>query len=203
VANLNQPFGLQPIRGMGGYKFNAQGTLYRVPSTDTTNAYYLGDAVKAAAGADANGVSNIILAAGTDTLRGVIVGILPVYPGVSIQGVPLQLENMNIPATKTHDYYCIVDDDPTSMFAIQDDGITTSKIVAASANLNFSLTVTAGATVQSVSATVILSSSFATTATLNMKAIGLVQLPGSSFAQYAKWNCRINEHELTGGYQGV
>jgi hypothetical protein len=203
VANVNRPFGLQPTRGSGSYKFNAQGTLYRVPSTDTTNAYYLGDPVKAAAGADANGVSNVVIAAGTDTLRGVITGIMPVYPGVSIQGVPLTLETMNIPATKTHDYYVIVEDDPTAEFAVQDDGITTSKLVAASANLNFSLTITAGATTSSVSATVMLSSSLATTNTLNMKARGLLQVPGASFTQYAIWNCRINEHELTGNYAGV
>jgi hypothetical protein len=202
VANANTPFGLQPVRGGGGYAWNAQGTLYRVPSTNN-NAMYLGDPVIAAAGADTNGVPNCDIAGGTDTLRGVIVGILPVYPGVSIQGTPLSLENMNIPATKTHDYYVVVDDDPTSIFCIQDDGITTAKLVAASANLNFSLTITAGATVQSASATVILSSSFATTSSLNMKALGLAQIPNNTFGAYAKWLCRINEHQLGQPTAGV
>ena len=202
MANTNTPFGLQPVRGMGSYAFNAQGTTYRIPSDDGS-AYYLGDAVIAANGADANGVPNVAKATGTATLRGVITGILPVYPGVSIQGLPLSLENMNIPATKAHDYYVIVEDDPSCMFCIQDDGITTAKIVAASANKNFSLTITAGATVQSLSGTVILSSSFDTTSTLNMKAVGLAQIPNNTFSAYAKWLCRINMHELTGGVAGV
>lgn len=202
MANTNTPFGLQPVRGGGAYAYNAQGTLYRIPSTDN-NAYYLQDPVKAAAGADTNGVPNVVIAGGTDTLRGVIVGILPVYPGVSIQGTPLSLETMNIPATKTHDYYVVVDDDPSSIFAIQDDGITTAKLVAASANLNFSLTITAGATTSSLSATVILSSSLATTSSLNMKAMGLLQIPNNTFGAYAKWLCRINEHELGQPSAGV
>ena len=202
MANVNAPFGLQPVRGMGGYAWNAQGTTYRIPSDDQV-AYYLGDAVIAANGADANGVPNVSKAAGTDTLRGVIVGILPVYVTPSQQGTPLSLENMNIPATKTHDYSVIVDDDPTSMFCIQDDGITTAKIVAASANKNFSLTIAVPSSPQQVSATVILSSSFDTTSTLNMKAVGLAQLPGNSFAAYAKWLCRINMHQLTGGVAGI
>ncbi len=202
MANQNTPFGLVPVRGMAGYAYNAQGTTYRIPSTDQV-AYYLNDPVIAAAGADANGVPNVAIATGTSTLRGVIVGIYPVYPGLSIQGTPLALEYMSIPATKAHDYYVIVDDDPTSMFMVQDDGITANKIVAASANLNFSLTITAGATVQSLSATVILSSSFAVTNTLNMKAVGLAQIPNNTFAAYAKWLSRINMHELTGGVAGV
>jgi hypothetical protein len=110
---------------------------------------------------------------------------------------------MSIPATKTHAYYVMVDDDPSSIFCIQDDGITTGKLVAASCNLNFSLTVTAGATTSSASATVILSSSFATTSSLNMKAMGLLQIPGNVFGAYARWVCRINEHELGQPTAGV
>ncbi len=203
MSNVNAPFGLEPVRGGGSYKWNEQATLYRIPSTDSSNAYYFGDAVKAAAGADANGVPNVTKAAGTDTLRGVIVSILPVYPGLSIAGTPLSLETRNIPVTKLHDYYVGVVDDPTTIFCIQDDGITTANIVAASANLNFSLTITAGATTSSDSGTVILSSSFATTSTLNMKALGLLQQPGNTFASYAKWLCRINQHELNGNFVGV
>lgn len=203
MANTNAPFGLEPIRGGAGYNYSAAATLYSIPSTDT-NAYYLGDAVKAAASGDANGVPNVIkITNGTDTLRGVIVGILPVYPQPSIQGTPLTLENPTIPSTKTTAYYVMVDDDPDSIFAMQDDGITTSKLVAASCNLNFSFTVTAGATLQSASASVILSSSFATTSTLNMKAMGLLQRPNNTFGSYAVWVCRINEHELGQPFQGV
>jgi hypothetical protein len=122
---------------------------------------------------------------------------------VSIQGTPLSLETTSIPATKTHIYYVMVDDDPSTIFCMQDDGITTGKIVVASCNLNFSMTITAGATTSSDSGTVILSSSFATTSSLNMKAMGLLQIPGNGFSAYAKWVCRINEHELGQPTAGV
>ena len=204
MANTNTPFGLAVYRGGGSYAGNQQTTLYSIPTTDTTNAYYMGDAVKAAASGDLNGVPNVTLCAGTDPLRGAVVGISPVPIGAaSIQGVALSLENNYVPVTKVTPWYVLVEDDPTTVFMMQDDGITTAKIVAASCNLNFSITVTAGATTNSSSGSVILSSSFATTSSLNMKALGLAQLPGNGFSAYAKWLCRINLSELTGSFVGI
>ena len=204
MANSNAPYGARVHHGGGAYAFNARGTVYSIPTSDSTNAYYVGDAVKQAASGDANGIPNITKAAGTDTLRGFIVGIYPpgLFPGGSIQGTPLALENVYVPATKAAAYYVLVDDDPSTIFTMRDDGITTSKLVAASCNLNFSITVTAGSTNQSASGSVILSSSFATTATLNMKAMGLAQIPGNAFGAYAQWLCRVNVHELMLGAIG-
>ena len=199
MANSNTPFGLQPTRSGDSNSYNAQTSLYSIPSTDGS-AYYMGDPVMAAASGDANGVPNVkVLTAGTTPMRGVIVGVVPVYPGASIQGTPLQLENPTVPATKVAAWYVMVQDDPGTIFMIQDDGITTGSLVAASCNNNFSLTLTAGATVQAASATVILSSSFATTDSLNFKALGLAQIPGNIFGAYAKWLCRANLHELNPG----
>jgi hypothetical protein len=203
VANSNTPFGLRVVRGGSSAPFNAQASVYSIPTSDSTNAYYFGDVVKTANGADTNGVPNVTKAAGTDAMRGVIVGIMPVYPGVSVQGTPLALENVYVPATKAAAYYVMVEDDPDTLFMVQDDGITTANLVAGSANKNFSLTITAGSTNQSESATVLLSSSFATTSTLNMKAMGLAQIPGNVFGAYAKWLCRANTHELIGSTAGV
>ncbi len=201
MANVNTPFGLSPFRTSGN-TFNGRATLYSIPSADGS-AYYLGDAVKQATSGDANGVPNVQKATGTDTLRGVIVAIFPVFPGNSIQGVPLALENPSIPATKTNAWYVAVADDTAEVYMVQDDGITTANLVAASCNKNFSLTITAGATAQSQSASVILSSSFATTNTLNMKCMGLAPIPGNVFGSYAKWVCRINVHELAGSTVGI
>ena len=196
MANTNTPFGLKLLRGGAMYEFNSQGNLYSIPTSDSSNAYYLNDAVKLAASGDANGVPNVVKAAGTDILLGSIQGILPVYPGVSIAGTALSLETTNIPATKAPPYYVIVADDPTAIYAIQDDGITTGNLVAASCNLNSSLTITAGASTTSPSATVLLSSSFAATNTLNIHLQGLVQGDFSGVANaygaFAKWQARLN-----------
>ncbi len=203
MANVNKPQGLQVFRAGGTYSYNAQGSLYSIPANDGT-AYYLGDAVMAAASSDANGVSNVKYAtSGTVTLRGAITGILPVYPGVSLAATALNLESAYIPATKAGIWYVLVDDDAHSVFSITDDGITTGSLVAASANLNFTLSLAAGATTNSLSGTTILSSSFATTNTFNMKAQGLVQAPGNVYGAYALWQARINEHELMGAQAGI
>jgi hypothetical protein len=212
MANVNAPFGAAVYKGGGSYASNQRANMYSIPTSDSTNAYYMGDAVKAAASGDANGVPNITKAAGTDPLRGFIVGIIPAgtfpnplqFPGASSS---LSLETNYVPVTKAVPYYVLVEEDPTTIFVMQDDGLTTSKTVAASCNLNFSITVAAGSTTNSASGSVILSSSFATTATLNMKAQGLAQGPWNgvtnAFGIYAKWLCRINVSELTGSFQGV
>jgi hypothetical protein len=213
VANTNAPFGLAVYRGGGSYAFNQQGTVYSIPTSDTSNAYYMGDVVKAAASGSTGGTPNVTkITNGTDAIRGAIVGIY--QPGMysdaqptSIQGQPLTLENNYVPATKAAPYFVLVEDDPTTIFVAQDDGITTANLVAASCNLNASLTITNGATTVSASASVILSSSMATTSSLCLKLLGLAHGPqfgvNNAFGAYAKWCCRINLSELTGSFAGV
>ncbi len=196
MANTNTPVGLQVIRARGAYSFNDQGNLYSIPSTDG-NAFYLNDVVKAAASSDADGIPNVTkITNGTDLIRGVIQAILPVKAGPSLVGTALALEETYIPATKTKAYYVVINDDYTTTYLVQDDGITTGNLVAASANLNSSLTITAGASTTSPSATVLLSSSFAATLGLCMKLNGLVQQSGNVYGAYAKWQAYINTSEL-------
>ena len=210
---LNKPFGLSPIMTMDSNAYNSRTTRYRIPSSDGS-AYYIGDPVKGVIGADANGVPNVVKAAGTETtpagLRGVIVGVEnPSVNVPSLQGVVLDQTITGIPASKTRDYYVYVLDDPGVAFMVQDDGITGANLVANSANKNFSLTVAAPSNAFQLSASVLLSSSLATTNTLTFKAVGLAQypsLPGGSanaFGAYAIWVCRINQHEFTGNMSGM
>src|SRR5208282_762032 len=206
MANLNTPFGFAVLRsGSMSTPAGQQGTIYSIPTGDATNAYYMGDGVKAVNSGDANGVSNITLITnGTDALRGAIVGIIPVYPQPSQVGanVALQLEYNYVPVTKAQAYYVLVNDDPATIWMMQGDATATNQ-VATSCNYNATYTQTAGATVDSSSASVLTSSSFTTTNTLNLKLLGLAQLPNNAFGAYAKWQLRINVHELTGSFAGV
>jgi hypothetical protein len=203
-----KPFGLAPVRTVDANMFSEQGTFYNVLSSDA-NAWYIGDAFLSTNNADANGIPAMKKATvGTETLRGVMAGAINPPPGaVSLVGTALALENTAIPATKASAYYILGIDDPGVIFMIQDDGITTGSLVAANANKNFSLTITAGATLQSASGSVMLSSSLATTAGLNMKAFGLAQVlnqgAGNVFGAFALWLCKINQHELNGATAGV
>jgi len=206
---LNRPFGLAILRSGQADAFNAQVTKYRVPQADAS-AYYIGDHVRQIAGADASGIPNVQKGTGTLLQRGVLVGVEnPTVGGVSIQGTVIDSTITGIPATKTRDYYVYVVDDPGVVMMMQDDGITGANLVAASANLNSSTTITAPALGYQYSGNVLLSSSFATTVGLQLKLVGLAQIPvlagGSpnAFGAFATWVCRWNQHELMGNQVGI
>ena len=206
MANTNKPFGLAPVRNISASKFNEGGTRYYIPSTDTL-AYYVGDLVITAAAGDTNGIPGVIKAtAGTETYRGVIVGVEnPTVGGVSLYGTPLSLETTNVPATKAAAYYVYVVDDPMVMFSCQGDATTTNQ-TAAKCNSNCSFTITAGAVAApsvSYSQTVINSSTIATTSTLSGKLMGLLQIPNNTFGAYGVYQVKLNEHDLMGGQAGV
>lgn len=196
MANLNQPKGFVPSRYMNGSPYNGASNVYCIPSTDGS-IFGLGDAVKTVAGGDANGIPNVQKAAGTDTVRGVIVGILP--PGMnnpSLVGVNLDLTLQSIPATKTKAYYVLVADDPNLLFEIQDNGA--SALTQTACNSNAIFVVTNPTSPQQNSASTLSCASVATTNTLNLKIVGLVQRPDNAYGVYAKWLVRWNLHELNG-----
>jgi len=179
--------------------------MYHIPAADT-NQYNPGDVVlSAATGADANGIPNVTKnTAGTGVVRGVVIGCLVAAPNLpSLVGTNLNLTIQNIPATKTQDYYVLVVDDPKVVFQIQDDGITTANLVAASVGLNASFTVTNPTAPAQNSSTVLLSSSFATTAALTVKLLGLTQIPNNAFGANATWDVIFNQHEFQGNTAGV
>ena len=198
MPNVNAPRGLSPIQNADGSNWNQQANLYYIPSTDT-DQYNIGDAVKSAAGADANGVPQIAKAAAGNTLRGVVVGFRVTTPD-TLSGTSLPLETLNVPATKTKDYYALVVDDPGVIFEIQDDGAVALTATAANKNANI---VVANPTFGPNSATTLNSSTVNTTQAFVLKIIGLVQRPDNAFGQYAKWRVKINQHELSGNTAGV
>lgn len=205
MANAVGPYGFVPVRYLNGACWTGGGNIYYIPSTDT-NQFNVGDAVKtAASGADANGIPAVTkITNGTDTVRGVIIGCLPQTPGnPSLVGTNIDLTVQNIPATKTRSYYVLVVDDPQVVFQVQDDGITTANLVAASVGLNASFTVANPTSPQQNSQTVLLSSSFATTQGLNCKILSLAQIPNNSFGAYANWLIKFNQHELQGNTAGI
>jgi hypothetical protein len=193
APNTNAPFGLMPLASLTGVE-NIPLNLYYIVSTDT-DAYYVGSPVTIGGGADANGVPAAAIGTGTGAYIGSVVGIYPVNPNaVSMVGKPLSLEQVSIPATKLHDYYIMVADDPLMKFTIQGDATATNQ-TAVKANYNCQLTIAAPSpSTLPQSATVISSASIATTNTLNIKLMGLYQTPGSAFGAYSVYVCKINKH---------
>ena len=205
MANFVQPRGFVPVRYLNGAAWSGGGNMYYIPSSDT-NQYNPGDVVlTAAVGADTNGIPAVTKnTTGTGVVRGVLIGVLKANPNnPSLVGTNIDLTVQNIPATKTQAYYVLVVDDPKVVYQIQDDGITTANLVAASVGLNASFTVTNPTAPAQNSATVLLSSSFATTAALTVKIFGLSQIPNNAFGANATWDVIFNQHEFQGNTAGV
>lgn len=191
MANVNAPSGLSPVFHISGAPWNQQTRTYWIPSTDLLQ-YNIGDIVKSSAGvAVANdlgyGSPLLVKAASGNVCRGVIVGC-----GVD----PLNLNIINIPATKTHDYYISVVDDPSVVFQAIDDGITTANLVSTAVGKNCNFTVTNPTSPSPVSATVLTSSSFATTNTHSLKIVGIRRNPANVIGAYCQWLVKFNTHEL-------
>lgn len=201
MPNLNAPRGFVPSRYLNGASWNGQTNLYYIPSTDNS-AYAPGDVVKSVALSDANGVMGVQKAAGTDVVRGVIVGFLVAAPyGVNLQAPTLDLSIQTVPAVKTRAYYALVIDDPMVVFEVQDDGL--NALTATSVNKNASFTVANPSGIAQNSASVLNTGSVNTTNTLNLKIMGLVQRDDNAFGVNAKWLVKFNLHELLGGTAGV
>ena len=203
MANIVQPKGFVPVKYTNGAAWNGAATLYCIPSGDTSMCSP-GDAVKTVVGGDGNGVPYVTKAAGTDVLRGVMIGVLP--PGYNIPslvGVNLDLTVQNIPATKTKDYYVLIVDCPDVLFEFADDGL--AALTATSCNKNASFTVANPTSPAQNSASVLATGTVGTANTLNLKILGLVQKPNNAYGVNALWLVKINLHELTGGtgYVGV
>lgn len=201
MANLSAPKGFVPSRYLNGAAWNGAANVYYIPSTDGS-VISPGDAVKSAAVSDANGTMGCQKAAGTDTVRGVVIGFLASPPyGTSLQGVNLDLSLQNLPATKTKAYYALVVDDPDVLFEIQDDGL--AALTATSVNKNTIFTVANPTAPQVNSASVLATGSVSTTNSLNLKIMGLVQRDDNAFGVNAKWLVKFNQHELNGGTTAI
>lgn len=201
MANKIGPRGFTPSRYLNGAAWNGATNTYFIPSTDGS-MFSQGDPVKAAAGGDAFGVPAVAKAAGTDPVRGVIVGILPVAPNeASLQATALDLTTQNIPAVKLKGYYVLVCDDPNVLFEVQDDGL--AALTATACNKNASFTVANPVAPQQVSQSVLATGTIGVVNTLNLKIMGLVQRPGNEYGINAKWLVKFNLHELSGAAVGI
>lgn len=192
MANANRPQGLSPVCFLSGAPWTGGGRVYCIPSTDSTNAYAIGDPVVLAGSADANGVPTITLATAgaTNSVLGPIVSGAGSLTYGSSYGVP-QESPIVIPATKTRNYYVLVADDPSTIFEIQEIG-TGTFFLATEVGLNADLV--SGTNNGYVSGWMVNNASEGTGATLQLKLMGLAQRADNAFGQYSKWWVMINLH---------
>lgn len=196
MANVSKPSGLKPVGTLSGSCWNGQARIYYVPAGNAT-ALYVGDPVtRLTADADANGIPSVSIGVAGAAICGVIVGVLPTYPGVSLVASTLDLTRRSLPVSTAG--YVLVADDPNILFEIEEGttaGAAGTALTAAAIGNNANFIVLAGATTTSDSGTLLNNATEATTATLNLKIMSLAQREDNAFGARAKWIVKINNHQ--------
>lgn len=185
MANSDAAFGLIPVCDFGGAPYNGGANRYFVPSTDGT-AIFVGDAVKLAGSADADGVPTIAQAAAGDTITGVVVAFDPV------EGAGADGRDSTIHRAASTARYAWVVDDPNILFLCQEDS-EGGALAAADVGNNADLIVGTGSSTTGRSAMEIDSSTKATT-TAQVRVVRLWNSPDNEIGAQAKWLVRIVEH---------
>lgn len=193
MANVSKPCGLKPLKSITGAPYNGQCRVY-YRGTGDANAIYVGDPVALGGSADTNGVPDVVKWS-SGAMVGAVVGVLPVYPGVSLVASSLDLTDRHLSASTAG--YLLVCDDPEMLFEIQ-DGFTVAAS-AAEIGLNCDFALAAGGANYSDSGTTTGTTAATTTASLPLKLMGLVQKENNAFGTYAKLLVKINNHQLGGG----
>ncbi len=199
MPNLNAPFGLRPVGGIGGGVYSGKISQYSVPAGDAT-AIFVGDPVKLAGTSQfINGqvFADVAQAATGNTIVGVVVGVLAdtrdslIYRAASTQRVLL------------------VCDDPNALFEIQQVTGGTA-LTANDVGLNANFVVGSGSTVTGQSGVTIDNTTEATTNTLDLKIVGMVNRadndPGTAVgtgADASRFLVRINRHQYVNQIAGV
>jgi hypothetical protein len=193
MANANAPMGLVPVRGVNSQYVTGGPRLYSHAAGDGT-ALYRGDVVKIAGTAQTiNGITtqDVVAAATGDVMVGVVVGFLPTSRDSAIYG-----------AASTA-YQLFVDDDPNSLFEVQDINSGTA-LTTAAIGLNADLTIGTGSTYTGWSGTTLNNATEATTNTLDVKLIDVVNRPDLDNASSPlRFLVRINRHQHANQVAGI
>ena len=189
MANPNTPYGLRPYSYVHGAPYAGAVRIYAVPANNGTALYY-GDPVKLITNSsDANGVQNVVIgsAGGGAYTLGSFMGVAN-NAGQLVIPV-LQNQTPYLPASTAA--YVYVTDDPTILYAIQEDGLGGAMVAGASGR-NADLVSGSGSTITSQSGWMLDSSTLQTTNTLQLRIIQLLQEPDNAVGLSAKWLVKLN-----------
>lgn len=227
VTNQNKPSGLTPVKYLNGADWTGQANLYFINNA-SVNAFNVGDLVSPVVGADQwSGLQTIdlTLKASSTITCGVAIafGASP-NTTTSLRGGPFidptNLTLINVPATKTKNYFALVVDDPKVVFEIQETGAGTTPatsltFTAASKNASFVYGAPAagvavsGTTMDNgVSSGNVPQTSATVTNGFFLRVLGLAQKVDpqtalyNTFGLFAKWNVKLINHAYEGTVAG-
>ena len=192
MANVIAPYGLKPVRYLSGAPYNGAFNLYSVAAGYAT-AIYVGDpVVDIGTGQTINGsvYKDVQLAATTDVITGVVIGVLPVTR-----------DSLTYRAASTQ-RILMVADDPNLVFECQEQS-TGTPLAADDIGLNISFNAGTPSTLTGLSGLTLKTDTEATSNTLALKIFGFVNRPDNAIGLAANWLVRINRHRYADQLAGV
>jgi hypothetical protein len=197
MANVSRPRGLSPVGTLTGAAFNEQGQLFAI-ANDASNTYAIGDVVKLTTGSDANGIAYVTkMTADSDLPMGVIVGIRPADPGVSLEGTNIDLAKLYLTKSSGTRYVYVITD-PTVIFEAQADSYALADVNKnVGANWTADQTTLAQSAPQSsttIKASTVLALGSSGSLALPFMVIGMAQRQDNAAGAYAKVNVIFNRH---------
>lgn len=203
MANTSKIRGFLPMKHVNGSPYNGQSNIYFIPSSDNT-AVFVGDPVKLATGANAQGVAQVTKATAGAAVLGVVIGVIntkfdPVAGRMSAGSVSLDTPVYR-PASVGQ--YVLVCDAPDVIYEVE--AVTGSNasysFLSADVGKNADLATVAGDTNTGTSGAALNMATKATTATLQFKIMGVVQRPDNELTGNAtKVLVKINNAQLSAG----
>lgn len=203
MANISKIRGFQPVKHVNGSPYNGQSNIYYVSASDGT-ALFVGDPVKLAVDANAQGIQHVTKATAGAAVLGVVVGVIntkldPV--GGTMSGGSIALDTPVYRPASTGQYV-LVCDSPDVIYEVE--AVTGSNasysFAVADVGLNADLSTVAGSTVTGTSAAALNMATAAATATLQWKILGVVQRPDNEITgANTKVLVKINNAQLAAG----
>lgn len=203
MANTSKIRGFQPVKHVNGSPYSGQSNIYATAASDGT-ALFVGDPVKLAADANAQGIQLVTKATAGAAVLGVVVGVIntkmdPV--GGTMSGGSIALDTpVYRPASTAQ--YVLVCDAPDVIYEVE--AVTGSNasysFAVADVGQNADLSTVAGSTVTGTSAAALDMATKNTTATLQWKILGVVQRPDNEITgANTKVLVKINNAQLSAG----
>lgn len=204
MANISKINGFRPVKHVTGAPYNGQSNIYAVASGDST-ALFVGDVVKLAADANAQGVQYVTAhaagVAGTgQPALGVVVGVInskldPVTGKMSSGSISLDTPVYRAGSTES---YVLVADSPDLIFEVEATAAGSAySFAVADVGQNANIYAGAGSTSTGNSAHSLNMSDKGTAATLPFKITGVAAKVGNEVTgNYTKVNVQINNHQF-------
>lgn len=192
MANVNAPFGLRPVRYLSGAPYNGAVNVYTSIATYAT-AIYIGDPVvdvgTVTTNADGTITKDVQLAATTDVMTGVVVGVMYETRDSTPYRAASTLRRL------------LVADDPNLIFEAQE--ATGGGLTSADLGLNISFNAGTPSTVTGRSGLTLKTDTEATSNTLALKLFGISSKPSNETGDSCIWLVRINRHRYADQLAGV